>query len=434
MDKLLPTLYADYGKYVNEFRAFPSILDGSKVVEKRLLYSLYETGRDKLVKSAKVVGKCIGDYHPHGDTSAYNSLVGLVQNGFVIGQGNWGNSAGVNSDPPAAYRYTECKFHKDTLDLAFEYIKHVPHEIVETDDPEPLFLPTKLPICLLGNSFCQGIGFGYRTMIPCYTKLDLIKRLKWLVSDKKGKEPIIKPITDCKILSDDIELKKLLTTGHTAIKFEGKISKVGKKEILVESVSPSRAFKQVLEKLSKEIEKDKSVGVIDESTTTTKVRFAVLKPRMIKQQQLYDKVKQLITGSVTFQCHVVNTHGKVVLLSVDDILMNVYKVYLQITTKVLKHQSLDTQMAIDELNLIALIKPLLSTELKTNPDNLDLVITNISKKLKKDKEVIKSLFDKYTLSRIFKVKTDTQQLMQRKKMLDHNIENVSDYVWKEKYS
>ena len=130
MDKLLPNLYAEYGKYINKYRAFPSILDGTKMVERRLLYSLYEVARERLVKSAKVVGHCIGHYHPHGDTSAYQSLVGIVQNGFAVGQGNWGADIGVEALPAAAQRYTEVRFSKEMLELAFEYIKSVPYAVV----------------------------------------------------------------------------------------------------------------------------------------------------------------------------------------------------------------------------------------------------------------------------------------------------------------
>jgi DNA gyrase/topoisomerase IV subunit A len=433
MDKLLPTLYSDYGKYVNEFRSFPYILDGAKMIERRLLYSLYETGKDRLVKSAKVVGHCIGHYHPHGDTSAYQSLVGLVQNDFAIGQGNWGNKAGVTSDPPAAMRYTECRFHKDILNLAFEYINDVPHELIEMEDPEPKFLPIKLPLCLLGNSYTEGIGFGYKTMIPSYTKSDLIKRLKWLLNDKKGKEPIIKPISDCAITSGKAELQTLLTTGKAKIEYQGRYVLDGKKSIIIEAIPYSTSFSKIFKKFNKEMTIDKSLGWQDDSTVSTRVRLTIVKPRMLKMANLEKKVKEALAGSVSFQSHICNTSGKVVLLGVDDMLLNVYKVYKQIVAQVLLRQSQEIQNSIDELNLIELIKPLLSVELKTNPDDLQLVIKNIASALSQKQEVIKQIFDKYTLSRIFRIKTDTQQLQQKKTIIDNNHKNIVDYIWKEKY-
>lgn len=432
MDKLLPQLYSEYGKYINQYRAFPSILDGAKMVERRLLYSLYEVARERLVKSAKVVGHCIGHYHPHGDTSAYQSLVGLVQNGFAIGQGNWGANIGVEALPAAAQRYTEVRFDKDILKLAFEYIKAVPYDEVEIDS-EPVFLPSKLPLCLLGTAYCQGMGFGYRTLIPTYKKQDLIKRLEWLLGGKQGKEPVISPISDCKITSPESELKKLLTVGKAKIEFVGKYKKDGPKSVVIDSIPPSRSFQAIFNKFNKEITIDKSMGWQDESKTSTKVRLTIVKARMLKMAALEKKLKLAMKGSVTFECHMCNVQGKVVLLSIDDMLMNVYKVYKKVVGAVLQKQSEDIQKHIDELNLIELIKPLLSEELKVNPDDVQAVIKNISVALSQDQEVIKGIFDKYTLGRIFRIKTDTQRLITEKQLVDANFANLTNYIWKEKY-
>jgi DNA gyrase/topoisomerase IV subunit A len=226
MDDLVPSLYGEYGRYINETRAFPFILDGAKLVERRLLYSLYEVAKNSYVKSATVVGFCLGHYHPHGDVSLYGSLVTLVQNGLAIGQGNWGMNYGVDDNPPAAQRYTEVKTNPKILNLALEYINSVPYKKLEMDFEEPLFLPTRLPICLIGTTnYCEGIGFGYSTKIPVYTKKDLIKRLEWLLGGKKEQEPLIKPITDCTLISEDNDFRELLTTGKAKILFKGKYVK-----------------------------------------------------------------------------------------------------------------------------------------------------------------------------------------------------------------
>jgi DNA gyrase/topoisomerase IV subunit A len=359
--------------------------------------------------------------------------VGLVQNGFAVGQGNWGANIGIEPLPAAAQRYTEVRVDKDILNLAFEYIKAVPYDAVEMDN-EPIFLPTKLPLCLLGEqSYCQGMGFGYRTLIPCYTKSDLLKRLEWLLGGKKGNEPIIKPVSDCKIKSPDPDIKQLLTTGKSKIEFVGKYRKDGPKSIIIESIPPSKSFQVILKKFNKEITVDKSLGFTDESKTSSQVRLTIIKPRMLKMAQLEKKLKPLLQGSLTFECHMCNTKGKVVLLSIDNILLNVYNVYRQVVGKVLQQQSAEIQKHIDELKLIELIKPLLSQELKANPDDLPLVIKNIAASLKQTQEVIKGIFDKYTLSRIFRIKTDTQQLLQQKQTIDANFANLTNYIWKEKY-
>jgi len=435
MDNLVPDLYGEYGRYVNATRAFPFILDGAKLVERRLLWSLYEVSKsNKNVKSATVVGHCIGHYHPHGDQSCYSSLVTLVRNGLVIGQGNFGSDNGIDSNPPAAQRYTEVKPNPDILNMAFEYVKSVPFEKLELDFAEPLFLPTKLPICLIGESnYCEGIGFGYSTKIPIYKKSDLIKRLRWLLDGKTGTEPVIKPITDCKFDSDDSEFKSLLTTGRARIQFQGKYHIESDNSIIVTAIPPSKTFLTILKKFDKEISVEKSLGFQDISTDSTKVRFTVIRPRSLKLAFVVKTMKSVLCGSCVFECNVVNSSGKVVTVSIDDMLVNIYKVYCRVVEKVLKDRIEVLDSDIEELKLIEKIKPLLSIELKTNPDNLDLVISNIAKGTGESVDRIKEVFEKYTLARIFRIKTNTKTLLSERNLNQSNLDNLHDYVWKEKY-
>ena len=91
--------------------------------------------------------------------------------------------------------------------MAFKYIDNVKWETNELGEKEPSFIPTMFPLCFCGKTYVQGIGFGYRTMIPCYKISDLYKRLLWLLG-KTEVEPIIKPLTDCTITSGDEDLKE----------------------------------------------------------------------------------------------------------------------------------------------------------------------------------------------------------------------------------
>ena len=90
MDKIITEFYKRYGRMVNFSRAVPLAIDGLKPVERRVLLSVYEIARDKFMKSAKVDGHVIGNYHPHG--SAYGTIVQMVQQGFLDGQGNFGSN------------------------------------------------------------------------------------------------------------------------------------------------------------------------------------------------------------------------------------------------------------------------------------------------------------------------------------------------------
>jgi len=424
-------LYSTYGKYINKFRAFPLTFDGLKIVERRLLYSLYERAKDKYVKSAEVVGWCIGQYHPHGDQSAYGSLTALVNGDMAVGQGNWGIDVGIVPCDAAAMRYTEVRSAKSILDMAFEYVKYVKKEELELH-AEPLFLPTKLPLCLVNLNYCQGIGFGSRTIIPSYTIKDLTKRLEWLMG-YSDKEPIIKPLSDCKYMSKEADFKELLTTGKAKLDYRGTAkTDYSSKSVIVTAIPPSKSFATILKKLEKDIQINKTIGFIDESTDKTKVRFTSLK-RSLTLDNLAKKVNAQLTGSITFECNMCDLDGNVVLVSIDQMLKNVYENYEKVVQTVLNVNIDKLQKQIDELALIAKIKVVLPKWLKSHPDEPEILIKGVSADTKIPVETVKELFDKYTLSRILKIKTDTEELLKEKGVLEGNLANLATYVWEEKF-
>jgi DNA gyrase/topoisomerase IV subunit A len=104
MKNVVTNLYPEYLRYIDSFRAIPWKIDALKPVERRLLLTVHEVARTKLQKSAKVVGFCLGKWHPHGDIACYEALAGLVNRGLVTGQGNWG-SMGLEDMSCAAQRY-----------------------------------------------------------------------------------------------------------------------------------------------------------------------------------------------------------------------------------------------------------------------------------------------------------------------------------------
>lgn len=425
-------LYSEYGRYINQFRAFPLTLDGCKIVERRLLYSLFLNAKDHHVKSALIVGHTIGNYHPHGDISTYGSLVQMVNNGLVDGQGNWGMDEGLDTEPPAAYRYTECRLSKLIQDIAFENIKYVRKEALELNE-EPLFLPTKLPICLIAKNYCQGIGFGSRTIIPTYTIKDLTKRLKWLL-DKQGTEPVIRPITNCTALSEDVDFKTLLTTGKAKIMYRGtyetdKINRI----VTIRAVPPSKSLKKLLEIFQKEIEIEKSLSWRDEVTTTTNFKFIVTK-RTFNIDAFIRKLSNNLVGSITFESNMCDTEGNVVLVSIDQMLLNVYENYKKIVKFVLESTITNLQSQIDELELIKKIKLVLPKYLKDFPDDPDRVISGVSADTQISTEVVQKLFEKYTIIKILKNKTDTESLSAEKNVVQTNLNNLSSFIWDTKYN
>ena len=122
VEEIMHTAYLQYSLSVNVGRAIPDVRDGLKPVNRRILYAMKQQGFTRnhaTVKCAKVVGDVIGNYHPHGDSSVYDALVRLAQdfsmrNPLINPQGNFGT---IDGDPPAAYRYTECRMERIAEEL-----------------------------------------------------------------------------------------------------------------------------------------------------------------------------------------------------------------------------------------------------------------------------------------------------------------------------
>ena len=171
--------YLDYAMSVIVGRALPDIRDGLKPVHRRILYAMHESNNvwnRPYVKCARVVGDVLGKYHPHGDTATYDALVRMAQNFsmrymLVDGQGNFGS---VDGDPPAAYRYTECRATQLSseilVDIDRETVDFVPN--YDGKESEPTVLPTKVPNLLVNGS--SGIAVGMATNVPPHNLTEVI--------------------------------------------------------------------------------------------------------------------------------------------------------------------------------------------------------------------------------------------------------------------
>ena len=165
------TSFLDYSMSVIKARALPDLRDGLKPVHRRILWSMYECGYtpDKPHKKcATTVGYVMGHYHPHGDTSVYDAMVRLAQDfnqryTLVDGHGNFGN---IEGDSAAAYRYTESRLAKISLEL----LRDINKNTVDMEDnfdvtkKEPKVLPSRFPNILVNGS--MGIAVGMATNIP----------------------------------------------------------------------------------------------------------------------------------------------------------------------------------------------------------------------------------------------------------------------------
>ena len=178
----------NYAMSVIVSRALPDVRDGLKPVHRRILYTLHENGLtpDKAYrKCADTVGAVLGRYHPHGDASVYDALVRLAQDFsmrycLVDGHGNFGS---IDGDPPAAYRYTEARMAKLTLDMLTDINKDTVDFTSNYDDrlKEPVVLPSRFPNLLVNGSV--GIAVGMATNIPPHNLGEVIDALKLLIED-----------------------------------------------------------------------------------------------------------------------------------------------------------------------------------------------------------------------------------------------------------
>lgn len=175
----MKTSYIQYAMSVIVSRALPDVRDGLKPVHRRILYTMYQAGYtpDKPYKKcAATVGDVLGKYHPHGDASVYDAMVRMAQDfslryPLIDGHGNFGS---VDGDPPAAYRYTESRMSKISLETLNDIDKETVDFMPNYDGSlkEPIVLPSRLPQLLINGS--SGIAVGMATNIPPHNLTEVI--------------------------------------------------------------------------------------------------------------------------------------------------------------------------------------------------------------------------------------------------------------------
>ncbi len=186
IEKEMRNSFLDYSMSVIVSRALPDVRDGLKPVHRRIIYTMYENGllpEKAYRKCADTVGTVLGRYHPHGDASVYDALVRLAQDfslryPLVDGHGNFGS---VDGDPAAAYRYTEAKMSKISLEMVADIDKETIDWTSNYDDrlKEPVMLPSRFPNLLVNGS--TGIAVGMATNIPPHNLSEVIDGITFLI-------------------------------------------------------------------------------------------------------------------------------------------------------------------------------------------------------------------------------------------------------------
>lgn len=425
MDNSLPRLYREYGQYSN-WRNLPSIYDGLKPVERRILLSAFQIARTRLTKSARVDGHVIGNYHPHG--SVYGSIVQMVRQGFLDGQGNFGCNIGVEPVGAAASRYTEVKLSKFTEEMAFKNLEFVDWFENDLSQEEPVHLPVKFPMCLLGNDYTQGIGFGFRTFVPCYRVEDLTKRLEWLLGRRQRKINIA-PISDCEVLAEAKDLDELLSTGSAKINVRGIIEAEPRTNTaILKSWPPGRKFSAILNKFSAEMDSS-SIGFSDLSTTETKIVFKVLRERN-RDKIFNDFLKKLtdaVTGTISFEVTVVDNEGNVNVKSIDQLLVETFERYKEVNLRMLASDIKKLQESAAELEILEKIRPHLTQCLRDNKQ-VDEAVDYITKETGVAKDSVEGLLSKYRIRKLLTLSTDTTDINNEIKDRESKTKEIDNYV------
>ena len=188
VEKEMKQSFLDYSMSVIVSRALPDVRDGLKPVHRRILYTMYDHNLEPTKpyhKCADTVGNVLGSYHPHGDASVYDALVRLAQDFsmrymLVDGHGNFGS---IDGDPPAAYRYTEARMSKISMEMLTDIEKKVVDFVPNYDDrlEEPTVLPSRFPNLLVNGS--SGIAVGMATNIPPHNLGEVIDAIELLIEN-----------------------------------------------------------------------------------------------------------------------------------------------------------------------------------------------------------------------------------------------------------
>lgn len=269
--------YLDYAMSVIVSRALPDVRDGLKPVHRRILYAMKVGGyaSDKPHrKSAKVVGEVMGNYHPHGDSAIYDSLVRMAQPWslrvpLVDGQGNFGS---MDGDSPAAMRYTEARLEKATEYILMDYEKETVDYVPTYDESqkEPTVLPSRIPNLLVNGA--GGIAVGMATNIPPHNLGEVIDACCAFVANPEiSTEELIEIIpgpdfpTGAQILGR-VGIHSAYHTGNGSVKMRAKTSveEMGKREAIIVHEVPYQVNKgKLLERLG-EVAREKIVEDIAE--------------------------------------------------------------------------------------------------------------------------------------------------------------------------
>ena len=292
----MQTSYIDYAMSVIVGRALPEVRDGMKPVHRRVIYAMYDAGfrpERSYVKSVKAVGETMSNYHPHGDSAIYDTLVRMAQPWamrypLVDGQGNFGSPG---NDGPAAMRYTECKL----TPLAMEMVRDIRENSVDfapnfdSKTQEPTVLPSRVPNLLMNGS--NGIAVGMATNIPPHNLNELAEAIYWILEnhdadEKATLDAVLERVKGpdfptSGLIVGDKGIKEAYTTGRGSIRMRGvtEVEEVGNRQVIVITELPYQVNPDnFIHSIAEQVNAGKMAGIAsidDESSDRIGMRIVV---------------------------------------------------------------------------------------------------------------------------------------------------------------
>ncbi len=331
-----------YGMSVLVGRALPDVRDGLKPVHRRILYTMYENGltpEKAYRKCADTVGSVLGRYHPHGDSSVYDAMVRMAQDfslryPLIDGHGNFGN---IDGYPAAAYRYTESKMNRLSLQMLDDIDKDTVDFVPNYDDrlKEPTVLPVRFPQLLVNGS--SGIAFGMATEIPPHNLGEVIDAMCCLIDNPEAELPELcehikgPDFPTGGIIMGRSGIRAAYATGKGKIIVRGKAeieeTKNGKFRIVITEI-PYKVRKKDLVKKIYDLANEKRIEGIDDvvdysSKRDGGIRIVVDIKKDANAQVVLNKIYSYTELQTTFGANLIAiVNGKPQILTLKEMLQN----------------------------------------------------------------------------------------------------------------
>jgi DNA gyrase/topoisomerase IV subunit A len=436
LDRFAVERITTYGEYVINQRALVDFRDGLKPVQRRILWSMHTMGisaTSNFQKSAKIVGTCMGNFHPHGNSGIYSAMVTMVNNphSALKGMGNWGRL----NEQPAADRYTEVKMSPYGQQNFFnpQYIPIVEYEpTYDGSDKEPVFLPSLLPNVLLNGA--EGIAVGVVGNIPPFQLKGVISLVEKAISGDVSAKDCAKLLRLNYPYGNNLEdvekLKLFFTTGESTIKILPTYEMDGPLTIVLKDVPPHFKDSTVTERLMNL--KMNKIDIVKQAVnySDSKINYVVHLMPSIDDSMLnaaIDRVINTIANSITLRAWV--THRKQDNIVPFSAPMPKYiKMWadwrIELERKSIRHQQKKVEDAISATNLLILackhldiIFPILKSSNKP--------VDDLQSSLKINKEQAETIM-RFTLNSLSKLNAGL--LKERKEKMVNQVKQLeSDF-------